>query len=367
MKIAIVCDDLIQNGGAERVIFDILAIYPNATLFSSVISKHYQCKLKDLNIKYQTSFLQNFLFVNKLYRFYSVFYLHYIAFLNFDFSDFDLVISLSARYSHIINTKPNTFHVAYIHTPPRMIWNTFDYFKYEKLKFFRPLINLFLFIARITDFIYFQKINLVLANSQNARSRIIKIYHKNAQVINPGIDLSIYNGIYLQKDYFLVICRLVPWKRVDLIIETFKRCFDLKLKIIGDGPEFNRLKLLADNYENIEFLGYLSEEQKIEFLLNCKAVIQIHEEDFGLVPVEALACGVPVIAYNKGGVLEVIHNYKTGILFDDQSVQGLTKALNTFKNVKFNKNFLKSEANKFNLQNFKDIFKNTIQKQINKI
>lgn len=361
MKIAIVCDDLIQWGGAERVFLDVLNIYPNATVYTSVISDLWIKKLNDLNVKFRVSFLQKLPYVNKLYRFYSILYLHILAFESFDFSNFDLVISMSSRYSHFVITKPTTKHICYMHSPARMFWNTSDYFDKEFWKKFLFIINPFLFFARIADYVAAQRVDNFVSNSIVTKRRIKKYYHRDSEVINPCIDVSEFKSFDVS-DYFLVISRLAPWKRIDIVVEAFVNS-KRKLKIIGSGPDLTRLKKIANGAKNIEFLTNVDDSEKKDYLSNCRALIHPQYEDFGLVPLEAMASGKPVIAYKKGGVIETIIENKTGLFFSEQTSKSLNETLAKFDNINIKSEDCFKQACKFD----KKIFKNKLIALVNAV
>jgi len=334
MKMAIVCDDLIQHGGAEEVFLDVISQYPKAIVYTSCTSRDWKNILNKKGIEYRVSFLQKFPFVSKLYRFYSILYLHVLAFESFDFSEFDLVLSLSSRYAHLIITKPSTKHVCYMHSPARMIWSTREYFSKEVWKIFLFLIYPFLFFSLLTDYVAAQRVDIFITNSEVTKKRVKKYYGKDAVVLNPGVDISRFKVTDNVGDYFLIIGRLLPWKRNDLVIEAVPE-LGLKLKIIGKGSDMFRLKILAKSNPNIEFLGYLSDPERNEYLSRCKALVYPQYEDFGIVPLECMASGRPVIAYGKGGVLETVINKKTGMFFEEQNVDSVINTLKTFDQIEF--------------------------------
>ena len=358
MKMAIVCDDLIQWGGAEKVFLDVIKIYPGAVVFTSVISDKWKQKLQSLNVKYQISFLQKFPFVTKLYRFYSLFYLHVLAFESFDFSKFDTILSLSSRYAHFVITKPRTRHICYMHSPARMFWNTQDYFESEFWKKFLFLINPFLFFVRMNDYIAAQKVDVFIANSKVTQRRIKKYYKRDSVIINPCIDVNDFKVSAKISDYFLMIGRMLPWKKFDLVIKAVNKLNQneknnkFKLKIIGNGADYNRLISIAKKNKHIEFLGPLNDMDKATYLSSCKALIYPQCEDFGIVPLECMASGRPVIAYGKGGVLETVTT-KTGIFFENQTIESLYDVLKKYDHFSLNPEDCILHARKFDKNDFK--------------
>jgi len=359
---AIVCDDLIQQGGAEEVFLDVISCYPKAIVYTSYISDYWKNILKDRNIEYRTSFLQKFPLVSKLYRFYSILYLHVLAFEGFEFSSFDLVLSLSSRYAHLVFTKPTTKHVCYMHSPARMFWNTKDYFGKEFWNLFLPLIYPFLFFSRMTDYIAAQRVDLFLVNSRVTQKRVKRYYHKESIVLNPSIEISNFHISKDIGDYFFIVSRLTPWKRIDLVIEAVNK-LGLKLKISGYGSDLPRLKYLARNNPNIEFLGRVSDEEKYKFLSKCKALIYPQKEDFGIVPLECMASGRPVIAYGAGGALETVIPGETGLFFSEQSVESLMSTFNKYDDIKFISDTCVDRARQFD----KKLFKSKLEKLLNDV
>lgn len=332
MKVALVCDDLVQYGGHEKIVMEFCKIFPDAPLYTTVASKKWQKRCKEKNIKLVTSFVQKLPFIEKLNRVYSVFLIHILGIESFNFDKFDLVISLSSRYAHGIITKPQTKHICYMSTVGRMFWEPNLYFKYENFGIFKSLAKTFLSLPlsylRVWDNVASTRPDYYIANSVVTKNRIKKYYQKDSFIINPTLSVSdFYNA--QAEDYFLVITRLVSWKRVDIAINA---CIDLglKLKIVSVGPYENKLRELSNGHVNIEFLGYVSDKQKARLLSKCKALINTQYEDFGIVPLEALASGKPVIAYKKGGVLETIIDGKNGTFFEEQTSESLKKALESF-------------------------------------
>jgi len=355
MKIALVCDDLIQYGGQEKLVLYLHEIFPEAPLYTSVVSSRWMDLCKKESVELKLSFMQHLPFIEKMNRFYSVFFMHVLAFQNFDFSEYDIVLSVSSRYAHMIITKPGTMHIAYINSPGRMFWEMFGYFENEKISRFKKLSNLFLsfplsFIKAI-DFVSAQKVDLLIANSKIPAKRIEKYYRRNCQVIYPFVDTESFEVQGTKNGgYYLVLTRLAPWKKVDIAITACKN-LGLKLKIIGEGPDISRLKLMAD--ENIEFLGFLPEKEKAQFLYGCIALIQTQYEDFGVVPLEAMASGKPVIAYGSGGVTETVLPGITGEFYSEQSTESLMNVLKTFNSDKYSPLECRIRARKFNKNAFK--------------
>lgn len=359
MKLAIVCDDLIQHGGAEKVVEEFVDMFPDAPIYTSVASKDWLEKLSKKGRIVKTSFLQKFPFSAKLNRYYSPFLLHVLAFESFDFSKFDVVLSSSSRFAHFIITKPATKHICYMHSPGRMFWESHDYFEKETYGILKPLralampfLKIPLLYLRLADYSASKKVDKLIANSKSTQAKIKKYYGRESEIIFPFIDFKKFENVRPENgDYFLIVTRLASWKKVDIAIEACNQ-LNSKLKIIGDGPDLERLKSLAG--PTIEFLGYVDNEEKIEVMRKCRALIVTQKEDFGIVPLEIMACGKPVIAFGKGGAKETVVESKTGEFFDEQTATSLAEVLKSFDLQKYNSEDCKSRAKEFDKKIFID-------------
>lgn len=368
MRVAVVTDDLIQNGGQERVTEVLLELFPDCMLFSSIISPDWKTKLKAKNQRFTESLARYLPFATKLTRYYAPFLVHNLAYESFNFNSYDLVISSSSRFAHHIVTKPTTIHICYLHSPGRMFWLTHDYFRSETYgllnplkKLAKPFLSFFLLYQRMLDFTAAQRVDYFIANSTVAKSRIQKYYGRPSTVIWPFIEVDKYKNLNrTEGDYFLVISRLVSWKKIDIAI---KACLDLnlKLKIIGQGPDRNRLLNISKGSSLIEFMGGVTDSEKLELLANCNAVIQTQFEDFGLVPLEANAAGKPVIAYGSGGVLDSMVPNVSCQFFGEQTSESLKQVLVGFDNKKYDINECIKNAERFD----KSVFKQNMLNYIN--
>ncbi len=357
MKIAIVCDDLIQNGGSEKIFEAVCEMWPQAAVFTSVVSKEWLKKLKDRGFEVKTSFIQKLPFASKLNRYYSLFFLHIFAFESFDFSDYDLVFSVSSRYAHFVITKPTTKHVCYLNSPGRMFWEPFDYFESETfgalkifMSFGRKFVTPFLSAIRIADYAAMHRVDVIISNSIVTQKRLKKYFGINSSIVNPYVETPNFDLPKTSEDFYLVLTRLVSWKKVDLAITA---CSNLgrKLKIIGTGPDTSRLKNLANG--NIEFMGFLETDQKWSLLRDCRALINTQKEDFGIVPLEAMWAGKPVIAYRCGGALETVVERETGIFFNEQAPDVLEKAILELEGTVFDPVACRDRAKGFSKDKFK--------------
>lgn len=338
MKVAIVHDDLVQWGGAERILTGLAEIFPDAPIFTSLYNgKNPDIKKNFKGKKIITSFLQKIPGRIKLYKF--LLPLYPVAFEQFDFSGFDLVISQTTRFAKSIITKPGTFHLCYCHTPPRFLWEQGAKKYLSFLKFY----------DRISAF----RVDHFLAGSQNAKERIKKAYNIDCPVLYPYVDTLRFEGTEsFDGGYFLVIARLNKYKRVDLAIEACAK-LNYPLKIIGVGPELDSLQNLADKLKaRVDFFGSLSDGLVNDVLSGAKALIICAKEDFGITSLEAQALGKPVVAFRKGGVLETVIEGKTGFFFDDQNSNSLKEMLETINFDKINGNVCRLNADPFSKQRF---------------
>jgi glycosyltransferase involved in cell wall biosynthesis len=368
MKIALVCDDLIQHGGQERLFVELTNMYPNADIFAPVLSKEWKSFFSRRGRRVHTSFMQHLSFIEKLNKLYAVFLLHVFALESFDFSAYDLVLSVSSRFAHHVVTRPQTTHICYMNSPGRMIWNLTEYFDTAGgssggsvggrifKKIIKGILKPVLIHLRLVDFTAAQRVDLFIANSKNVQNRIRKYYKKESTVIYPFVNSVDFSpatsspAAFSTGSYFLAISRLVNWKRLDLVVKACST-LNLPLKVVGEGPAAFYLRSLAG--ESVEFLGYVTEEQKQKLLSTCIALVHPQEEDFGITPLEALACGKPVIAYGRGGVLETVIPGETGEYFTSQTEASLSKVLQQFNPKKYDSKKCRARAVEFDIRAFR--------------
>lgn len=331
LRVAIVHDDLVQWGGAERVLLGLCEIFPDAPIYTSVFdsdNSHLAEKFSDKKII--TSFLQKIPGWEYLYKALLPFYP--IAFEQFDFTKYDLVISHTTRFAKSIITKPQTLHISFCHTPPRFLWHFSGTNSYG-------VCELLMTKLRIFDQISSQRVDHFIAGSQNAQKRIAKIYKRSATVVYPFVDLDRFQDVEVfDGGYFVVIGRKNHYKRFDLAKAACKK-LNVELKIIE---------------------GDLKDEIVTYILAGCKALIISAEEDFGIASLEAQALGKPVIALGLGGALETVINGKTGILFTSQTVDSLINAMKKLGLKKINPLECKQNAKRFNKENFISNFKQAV-------
>lgn len=352
LRIAIFYDWLNQWGGAEKVLLDIIQIFPNSQIFTLV---HDQKKTPWLpsNTQVITSKISHLPLSKKNPICYTPFYS--IALEKFDFSQFDIVISTTSTVGHCLLTPPQTLFICYFHNINRYLYQTPPQFRY-----LLPILKKY----QKTDFIYGQRPDVLLCNSATVQNRIQSVYRRPAQIIYPGIDNSFFvpgNGNNSQQPYFLVVSRLVSHKRIDLAIDA---CHQLhqKLIIVGDGRDKNKLiQIKNQNPESkITFLGHVSDKKLLLLYQNCQALICPQEEDYGLTPLEVQACGKPVIAYQKGGITETVIDRQTGLFFPQQTVESLVNTLKQFNPKDFLSSDCLKNSRKFSRDHFMLHFKQTV-------
>lgn len=361
MKIAIIHEFLTDLGGAERVLRVFLEMFPEAKLYVLVKNKTFPGDILN-KPDITTSFLQKLpSFIRRHHKFLLPFYP--IAVENFDLSSFDLVISNSNSFAKGVIVPQNCLHVCYCHSPTRYLWDyTHQYLKEQGLSnILHPFVIKLLDKLRIWDFQAAQRVDYFIANSKNIQKRIQKYYRRKSVVIYPPVDLLKFplNLKPKRKSYFLAVARLSPYKKIDLLINVFSKLKET-LIVIGTGSELKKLK--KQSPKNVIFLGYVPDEKLSKYYQNCRALIFPQEEDFGIVPVEAMATGKPVIAYRKGGAEETVIDQKTGLFFESQNEKDIYQAIKRFQKLedKFDPKEIRKRAEKFS----KEIFKKKIKEFI---
>lgn len=342
MKVAFVHDDLVQWGGAERLLLGMMELFPDAPVFTSVFDYENQTlqeKFKDKKIN--TSFMQQLPGWKSLYKAYLP--LYPIAFEQFDFTGYDLVISSTTRFAKSIITKPETIHVCYCNTPPRFLWN-FSGERYPKI--LSPLLS----YLRYFDYISATRVDFWIANSRNVQSRLKKVYGVNSEVLHPFVDTSEFSQVKTSNQgYYLVMARLNAYKRVDIAVDAFNQLGN-ELIVVGKGPELVSLRQKAK--DTIQFYEFISDEKRVELVAGCKALIVTAEEDFGMTPIEAQSVGKPVIAFGAGGALETVIDGKTGVFFKEQNTSSLIDAVKRLDLIKINPTVCIENAENFSKHNF---------------
>lgn len=328
---AVVHDWLPVYAGAERVLEQVINVVPECAVYSLIDflpddQRHF-LKGKTVN----TSFIQNLPFARSKYRF----YLPFVPFATeqFNLTDYDVVISSSYVAAKGVLTTADQFHLSYVHSPVRYAWDLhFQYLKEGNLE--KGVKGLFakmiLHYMRLFDVASANRVDHYVANSKTVARRIWKTYRRKAEVVYPPVDTEAFSLQPQKEDFYLTASRLVPYKRIDLLVDTFAQMPDKQLVVIGDGPEYD--KIAAKATDNVKMLGHQPFDNLKHHMQHAKAFLFAAEEDFGIVPVEAQACGTPVVAFGKGGATETVIPGETGIFFFDQTVDSVKQAIETLEN-----------------------------------
>jgi glycosyltransferase involved in cell wall biosynthesis len=367
MKTAIIYDRVNKWGGAERVLLSLHDLFPDAPLYTAVYSPEKTAWSKVFPQVIPT-FLQSVPFLKDKHELLGTF--TPLAFETLNISNYDLVISVTSEAAKGIITGPDTFHLCYCLTPTRYLWSGFD--EYQKnpgilktIPFYSSFSKPLLKYVKAWDITASARPDLFVGISTEVQNRIKNYYQRESELIYPPVEVETFSKYHGKKPdnlpakYFLVVGRLVPYKKIDLVIEAFNE-LDLPLVIVGTGSEEHKLKKMAKG--NIHFAGFVLEENLPAYYKYAEALIFPQEEDFGIVPLEAQASGIPVIAYKKGGVLDTVIAKKTGIFFKAQTKISLKNAVLKYKKHLFNKSELVNHANKFSSKIFKNNFKKLLRK-----
>lgn len=352
-KIAIVCDWIKDWWWAELVLEQLLGIFPQADIFTSIFFHKNNKIFKWKNIK--TSFIQNIPILKKSHKI-SLF-LRPLAFESFDLSNYDIIISSSSAESKWVITKPESIHICYCHTPTRYFWSHYhEYFNMMEFWYLNFLWRYFMPIIinklRVWDFVASSRPDYYIANSVNTKNRIKKYYNRDSYVIYPCIDTEKFYISKTREDYFLYVWRCIPYKKFDLIIDAFNKNWK-KIILLTNTKNKLYYSLLKKSNSNIIWKLNVSDEEKIDFFSKAKAFLFPPEEDFWLVTIEAMASWTPVIAYAKWWALETVIENKTWIFFYEQTVESLNKAIEKFEYINFNYKEIKEYSLKYNKKEFK--------------
>jgi glycosyltransferase involved in cell wall biosynthesis len=359
-KVAIVHDWLTTAGGAEVVVAELHKLFPAAPIYTSVYDPDALPGLKSLDIR--TTYLQESLPKKLRYR-------HTLwptarakAFRQLDLSEFDVIISSSSAEAKAVRkTRPNQKHIAYIHTPIRYYWSHYEEFRREFkfgafTPFIRPFIPSLVKRMRKLDLESIEGIDVFVANSEVTQARIKQYYNRPSTVVHPPVDVEKFTPAPKgERNGYVIWGRHVPYKRFDIAVEAANR-LAVPLTVIGTGPDTERLKKLAG--PTVTFTGRVSDAELIRLAQSAKGFLFPNEEDFGISAVEALAAGTPVIAYAKGGALDIVQDGETGVLFNEQTVESLVKAIKKFEKLSFLPATLHRKAKRFD----KSLFATRMQK-----
>jgi glycosyltransferase involved in cell wall biosynthesis len=361
MKSAIVHDWLINLGGSENVLQEILQLFPSP-IYTLLTDKKKLEKSQFLNYSTYTSFLQKLPKSLTHHQFYLPFFPQAIE--QFDLSEYEIILSSSHCVAKGVLTNLDQLHICYCHTPMRYAWDLYHQYLSEAnlQKGIRGKIaKSILHYLRLWDLNSSFRVDHFIANSKYVAKRINKIYRREADVIYPPVDVDYFNFNPSKDKYYLTASRLVPYKKVDLIVEAFSYLPDKKLIVIGDGPEMKKIKSKAS--QNVEILGFVEKDKMKELLQKARAFIFAALEDFGILPLEAQACGTPVIAFNKGGAKETVLENLTGVFFEYQEVSSLIQAIKSFEKQEeqFDLKKIRGHAESFSKERFRKEYESYVK------
>ncbi|MCU0641639.1 MAG: glycosyltransferase [Candidatus Margulisbacteria bacterium] len=342
MRVAIVHDYLVQFGGAERVVAALHELYPDAPIYTSLYDP---TRLPDnfRRMDIRTSWLQNIPLASRWFK--ALFLFYPLAFERFDLGEYDVIISSSSAYAKGVKKRPDQLHLCYCHTPMRFVWRYDDYVAREGLpELVKQILPFFLEPLKTWDLQTSARVDQFIANSATVAERIRGIYGRDSVIINPPVESDLFRPGSVDGDYFLVVSRLAAYKRLDVAIDAC-RAADVPLRVIGEGPARAALEKRAG--PNTVFLGRLGDREVAAQLAGCRALLFPGEEDFGITPLEAMACGRPVIAYKAGGARETVVEGESGLFFTPQTAAALTAVLHQFRFRQFAKARVRQQAQRF--------------------
>ncbi len=359
MRVAIVHDWLNQKGGAEAVLETLVEMYPQAPVYTSMYwpqAMPRQYRSWDI----RTSFMNKLPLVKRYHQ--PFLPLYPLAFESFDFTGYDLVISNKSGFCHGVITSPDTLHICYCLTPTRFLWNYHEYVQREGVpRLARLALPPFLNYLRLWDQAAANRVDHFVAISRTVQRRIAKTYRRDAAIIYPPVDTNRFAPSSSHDDYFLIVSRLIPYKRIDLAVRAFNK-LGLPLVVIGDGRDRDSLQALAES--NIQFLGRVSDEAIGDYLARCRAFVFPGQEDFGIAPVEAQAAGRPVIAYAAGGALDTVRDGVTGTFFYEQTPEALIETVRDFDETGYDPAVIRRHAEQFDKRVFKERLSAFIEEKI---
>lgn len=363
MKKALINDWYYANGGAEKVIRSINNVWDDFDHFALIDffnDKDREFVLKGKHAK--TSFIQKLPTAKSNHRKFLQFFPYAIE--QFDLSDYELVLSSSASVAKGVLTSQEQLHICYCHSPMRYAWDLYhEYLRDTGLT--KGLKGMYakyvLHKMRTWDFISAPRVDHFIANSHYIRKRIEKVYNREAHVIYPPVDTDYFSLKEEKEEYYFTVSRMISYKRLDVIVEAFNNMPDKKLIVAGDGPELKKIMKMAKG--NVEVKGYLGREEMKDYMQNAKAFIFAAKEDFGIAPVEAQACGTPVIAFGKGGALETVVDKQTGVFFDVQTGASIEEAVKRFEALSFNSETIRNHALQFSTERFEKEMKDFVEKK----
>jgi len=362
LRTAIVHEWFADYAGSERVVESFTNLWPDADVYTLVnLLNEEENKIVLKSKPAKTSFIQKLPFAKTKHRWYLP--LFPFAIERFDFSEYDLIISSSHAVTKGLIKRPDQLHISYCHSPMRYAWDNAELYLNQanisrglKGLAARSIIN----YLRKWDLKTAIRPDYLIANSKFIAEKIKRIYNRGSDVIYPPVDIDKFEPVEEKDNFYLTASRMVPYKRVDLIVDAFSMMNDKKLLVVGDGHELNNIKRIAS--PNVEILGYKSGEEFKTLLQKAKAFVFAAEEDFGITVVEAMACGTPVIAFNKGGTAETVIDEQTGILFDSQTAESIKNAILKFEYLK--NTFKPHQISRYTKKFSRDIFEKNIKEYV---
>lgn len=363
MKKALVHDWYYVNGGAEKVLHSINTIWNEFDHYALVDFLKDEDRDYVLNGKsVTTSFIQNLPTAKSNHRKFLQLFPYAIE--QFNLKEYDLIISSSSSIAKGVLTNQNQLHICYCHSPMRYAWDLYHQYLNDTnlnsgLK--GVYAKYVLHKMRVWDVNTVNRVDDFVANSNYIAKRIKKIYNRDAKVIYPPVDVEKFALVTEKENFYFTASRMVPYKKIELIVRAFNEMPDRSLIVAGDGPEFKKIKKIAK--DNIKLIGFVTPDVLKNYMGKAKAFVFAAEEDFGIIPVEAQACGTPVIAYGKGGVQETVLHNKTGVLFKKQSVESLKNAVLEFEKTVFNYELIREHSLKFSKERFENEFKSFVEKK----
>ncbi|NLV73526.1 MAG: glycosyltransferase family 4 protein [Chloroflexi bacterium] len=349
MRLAIICSFLNQYGGAERVLEVLHRMYPEAPIYTSV----YNPKVfppEDADWDVRTSFVNKLPLAKTKPQYYLPLYPW--AFESFDLRGYDAVLSATTSFAHGVITSSGTRHVSFCMTPSRFLWNYPAYAEREQIgRLARTVLPIYLQDLRLWDHAAADRVDHFLAISRTVQRRIQKVYRRDSEILYPPVQIGSLQAPQTPDDYYLVVSRLVPYKRIDLAVQAFNQ-LGWPLLVVGEGRDKAKLQAMARS--NVRFMGYVSDDEKRQLMARCRAFIFPGEDDFGLTPIEALAMGRPVVAYAAGGALDTIVEGVSGVYFREATPESLADAVRRIAGMEFNALSLQQYALRFDEHVFEE-------------
>jgi len=363
MNVGIVHEWLASYAGSEKVVEQMLEVFPTAEIYALVDFLPEKDRAWLAGHKINTSFIQRLPFARRKFRGYLPFMP--LAIEQFDLATHDVVVSSNHAVAKGVITRADQLHISYVHTPIRYAWDLKDQYLREAGLTWgmrSMIVRMIMHYIRRWDVAAASRVDKFVANSHYVARRIAKTYRREAEVIYPPVDLDAYPFCEQKEDFYITASRLVPYKKVDLIVDAFTQN-GLPLMVIGDGPDLKKIAKRAG--KNVTMLGYKSQDKMTELMQRAKAFVFAADEDFGITPVEAQACGTPVIAYGRGGVTETVVAGETGMFFNEQTPASLNAAIERFESMAttFEPELIRKHAERFGIERFRREMRELVERE----